>query len=54
MRHSLQDRVYLNTHIINPQDVFEIYTFKITATSPKGNELNYIWQVQFIDALHQN
>ena len=32
---SFQGNVYLNTQDINPSVMFEIYTFEITATSPR-------------------
>ena len=35
-----QCNVYMNTQDINPQVVFEIDAFEITATSCKDNELN--------------
>ena len=34
------DYVYLNNQNSNPQDMSEIYTFKITATSPRGQWVN--------------
>ena len=30
-----QDNTYLNTQDVNPEVVFEIYTFEIIATSPR-------------------
>ena len=38
--HSFQGNVYLITQDINSQVVFEMYTFKISATSPRDNGLN--------------
>ena len=37
---SLQGNVYSNTHDINSQGVLEIYTFEITATSPREQWIN--------------
>ena len=34
--HSFQGNVYWNTQDINPRVAFEIHTFEITATSPRG------------------
>ena len=33
--HPFHGNVYLNTQVINPKVMFEIYTFEITATSPR-------------------
>ena len=37
--HSFHGNIYFNTQDINPQDLFEIYTFKIGAHVPGNNEL---------------
>ena len=38
---SFQDDIYLNTQFINPEVVFSIYPFEITATSSRDNELTW-------------
>ena len=41
----IQGYVYLNTQDINPQIVFKIYTFEITATSPSGQ---WVYDIKII------
>ena len=36
----IQSNIYLNIHDVNLQVLFKIYTFKITATSPRGQWVN--------------
>ena len=41
--HLFQSNVYLNTQDINPQVVFDIYTFEFLATSFRGQWVKYTW-----------
>ena len=41
--HWFQDNIYFNTRNSNPQFVFEIYTFEIKATCPRGQWVNSLW-----------